>query len=54
MALQKFQGKVLLMVNTAGRCGYTGQFRDLQKLYRDYQPEGLEGLAFPFNLKIPR
>ena len=47
--MQQFQGKVLLIVNTASRCGYAGQFRDLQKLYRDYQSEGLEVLAFPSN-----
>ncbi len=49
VALQQFQGKVLLIVNTASRCGYTAQLRDLQKLYRPYQSQGLKVLTFPSN-----
>ena len=49
VSLERFQGKVLLMVNTASRCGYTAQLRDLQTLYRQYQSQGLEVLAFPSN-----
>ncbi|WP_442429988.1 glutathione peroxidase [Nitrospira sp. T9] len=47
--LERFQGKVLLIVNTASRCGYTAQLRELQTLYRQYQSQGLEVLAFPSN-----
>jgi glutathione peroxidase len=46
LALRQFQGKLVLIVNTAGRCGCTAQFRDLQKFYRGYHSQGLEVLAF--------
>lgn len=49
VSLERFQGKVLLIVNTASRCGYTAQLRELQTLYRQYQYQGLEILAFPSN-----
>lgn len=49
VSLERFQGKVLLIVNTASRCGYTAQLRELQILYRQYQSQGLEVLAFPSN-----
>jgi glutathione peroxidase len=47
VSLNKFRGKVLLLVNTASRCGYTPQYEQLQQLYEQYQPRGLEILAFP-------
>lgn len=47
--LQRFQGKVLLLVNTASLCGNTPQYEGLQTLYEEYQEQGLEILAFPAN-----
>ena len=47
--LQRFQGKVLLLVNTASMCGNTPQYGGLQTLYEQYQEQGLEILAFPAN-----
>jgi glutathione peroxidase len=47
--LTKFQGKVLLIVNTASQCGYTPQYKGLQEIYEKYQGMGLEILAFPAN-----
>lgn len=47
--LKDFAGKVLLIVNTASECGYTGQYKDLQKIYATYHKRGLEILAFPAN-----
>jgi glutathione peroxidase len=49
ISLNSFNGKVLLIVNTATRCGLTPQYTGLQKLYDDYQAKGLEILDFPCN-----
>lgn len=45
----KFEGKVLLIVNVASKCGYTPQYEGLQSLYEKYKDEGFEILAFPCN-----
>ena len=47
--LEQYQGKVLLIVNTASACGFTPQYAGLEQLYKQYQAQGFEVLAFPCN-----
>lgn len=49
IALADYQGKVLLIVNVASKCGFTGQYEGLQKLHEKYQDLGLVVLGFPAN-----
>lgn len=48
-SLKEYEGKVLLIVNTATGCGFTPQYDGLQDLYEKYQKEGFEILDFPCN-----
>jgi glutathione peroxidase len=47
--IRKFEGKVLLVVNVASKCGFTPQYENLQILYDRYKDKGLEILGFPAN-----
>ncbi|MGI4719338.1 MAG: glutathione peroxidase [Janthinobacterium lividum] len=49
VALDRFRGQVLLIVNTASACGFTPQYKGLEELYRQYGARGLAVLGFPCN-----
>ena len=49
MPLKRFEGQVLLIVNTASKCGFTPQYRGLEELHRDFSPRGFSVLGFPCN-----
>ena len=47
--MSKYQGKLVLVVNTASHCGFTPQYEGLEKLYKDYKDKNFIILAFPCN-----
>jgi glutathione peroxidase len=49
VSLDQFRGQVLLIVNTASRCGFTPQYAGLEKVYRAYRERGFAVLGFPSN-----
>ena len=48
-SLNHYKGKWLLIVNVASQCGFTSQYKGLQKLYEQFQPKNFEILGFPCN-----
>ena len=46
-SLEKYEGSPLIIVNTASKCGFTPQFKELQRLYEEYKDKGLQILGFP-------
>jgi glutathione peroxidase len=49
VALKDFKGDVLLIVNTASKCGMTPQYAEFEEIYREYKQQGFRVLAFPAN-----
>jgi glutathione peroxidase len=49
ISLKRFEGKVLLIVNTASKCGFTPQYEGLEALHRELAPRGFAVLGFPCN-----
>lgn len=48
-SLKEYEGKTLLIVNVASKCGFTSQYTELEQMYKEYKDSGLEILAFPCN-----
>ena len=48
-ALSDYKGKVMLIVNTASKCGFTPQYEGLEAVYKELNGQGLEILGFPCN-----
>ena len=49
VSMTDYKGKVLLIVNTASKCGLTPQLKELEEMYKDYKDKGFEILGFPCN-----
>ena len=49
VCMSDYKGKIVLVVNTASKCGFTPQLNDLENLYKEYKDLGLEILGFPCN-----
>ena len=49
VSLSTYKGKVILVVNTASKCGFTPQFEGLEKLWKDFGDKGLQVIGFPCN-----
>ncbi len=49
VSMEQYKGKVLIIANTASKCGLTPQYGDLETLYKEYSEQGLEILGFPCN-----
>lgn len=49
VSLKNYEGKTLLIVNVASKCGFTPQYTELEQIYKEYKDQGLKILAFPCN-----
>jgi len=49
VSMEEYKGKVVVIVNTASKCGFTPQFKELEEMYKEYKEQGFEILGFPCN-----